>query len=253
MTRSGRASRTCAAIGAQLVVFGGYRTSSTTSRPRCLAMDTMPILLSPAPYETKSVEPFWLVRMATRFGGVGRLATASKSWLGTNSFGVEPIDQPGNWQRRSSAARGPRCAAASCTCAAAATAIAERMFGVAYGPDDEVDLVLGDQLLVERADLRLVGLVVADDPLHLPAEQPAAGVEPLDERLAGDLVDDAGRGERAAERQRRPDHDRPLGRGAAVRLGLRSQPAAPPARRTAAREGDEPSCGQGNMSLPTCV
>ena len=25
------------------------------------------------------------------------MATASKSWLGTNSFGVGPIDQAGNW------------------------------------------------------------------------------------------------------------------------------------------------------------
>ncbi len=44
------------------------------------------------------MEPFWLVTIAIRLGGFGRLAIASKSWLGTYSFGAGPIDQAGNWQ-----------------------------------------------------------------------------------------------------------------------------------------------------------
>jgi hypothetical protein len=46
----------------------------------------------------KSVEPLWLVTIVTLCGGSSRLAIASYSWLGTNSLGVGPIDQPGNWQ-----------------------------------------------------------------------------------------------------------------------------------------------------------
>src|SRR3954469_1710773 len=100
ITRSGFASRTWVARGAQLVdAPGGYMISATTSRPRSLATETKPFLLSPAPYDRKSVEPFWLVRMAIFLGGRGRLATASNSWPGTNSLGADPSDQPGNWQR----------------------------------------------------------------------------------------------------------------------------------------------------------
>src|SRR6185437_6360642 len=57
-------------------------------------------------------------------------------------------------------------------------------------------------------DLGLVGLVVEDLPLHLPAEQAAVLVQPVDVLLAGDLVDLAGRGEDAGQRQRRADDDR---------------------------------------------
>src|SRR5688500_12558242 len=97
-------------------------------------MDTMPTLLLPVPYDTKSVDPFWLVRMATRLGGVGRLATASRSMLGTYSFGAEPIDQPGNWQEYViSGARTAVCCGIVKLCRWA-TAMAERMLGVAYGP-----------------------------------------------------------------------------------------------------------------------
>ena len=46
----------------------------------------------------KSVEPFWFVATTILVGGSGRLSTASSSWFGTYSFGVGPIDQPGNWQ-----------------------------------------------------------------------------------------------------------------------------------------------------------
>jgi hypothetical protein len=35
--------------------------------------------------------------MAIRFGGAGSVATASNSWVGTNRFGVGPIDHAGNW------------------------------------------------------------------------------------------------------------------------------------------------------------
>ena len=46
----------------------------------------------------KSVEPFWFVTIATVFGGLGRLSTASNSWFGTYSLGSVPMDQAGNWQ-----------------------------------------------------------------------------------------------------------------------------------------------------------
>jgi hypothetical protein len=46
----------------------------------------------------KSVEPFWLVTIAMVWGGSGRLSSASNNMFGTYSFGVGPMDQPGNWQ-----------------------------------------------------------------------------------------------------------------------------------------------------------
>ena len=76
------------------------------------------------------------------------------------------------------------------------------------GADDQVDLVLTDQPLVQRRHLRLVGLVVEHQPLDRTAEQPAAGVEPVDVLLAGDLVDHASGAESTGQRQRRPDDDR---------------------------------------------
>ncbi len=74
----------------------------------------------------------------------------------------------------------------------------------------EVDLVHGDQLLVERAREVGLGLVVLDDPFDLAAEQSAALVELLDVDLAHHFVNEAGGGERPGERQRAADADRRL-------------------------------------------
>ena len=77
-------------------------------------------------------------------------------------------------------------------------------------PHQQVDLVGGDQLLVERAREVGLRLVVLDDPLDLPAEQPAALVQLLDVDLADDLVHEARGGERPGQRQRAADPDRRL-------------------------------------------
>src|ERR1044071_139918 len=130
-TRSGFASRTWVAIDAQLAPPGGYLISATTSRPRSLAIETKPFLLSPAPYDTKSVEPFWLVRMAIFLGGVGRLAIASNSWPGTNSLGANPNDHPGNWHGYFMSGASTDVCCGSTYPSRSATPIAERMFGVA--------------------------------------------------------------------------------------------------------------------------
>ncbi len=77
------------------------------------------------------------------------------------------------------------------------------------GAHQQVDLVGGDELLVERARQVGLGLVVLDDPLDLPAEEAAALVELLDVDLADQLVDlrrrreRPGEGERAADAHRR--------------------------------------------------
>src|SRR3954469_8327546 len=132
ITRSGFASRTWVARGAQLVdAPGGYLISATTSRPRSLAMETKPFLLSPAPYDTKSVEPFWLVRMAIFFGGLGRLAIASNSRPGTSSLGANPYDHPGNWHGYFMSGASTDVCCGRTYPWRSATAIAERMFGVA--------------------------------------------------------------------------------------------------------------------------
>ena len=72
----------------------------------------------------------------------------------------------------------------------------------------QVDLVDGDELLVERA--REIGprLVVLEHPLHGAAEQAVFPVELLDIDLAHDLMDEPGRGERPGERKRASDADR---------------------------------------------
>ena len=87
----------------------------------------------------------------------------------------------------------------------------------------QVDLVGGDQLLVQRAREVGLRLVVLDDPLDLPAEQPAALVQLLDVDLANDLVHETGRGERARQRQRAADADRRL-RALREHAGNRGQP-----------------------------
>ena len=67
-------------------------------------------------------------------GGFSRLSKASNSWFGTNSFGVNPIDHAGNWQSYAIAgARTAVCCGMTKPCRSA-TAMAEMMFGVAYGP-----------------------------------------------------------------------------------------------------------------------
>jgi hypothetical protein len=74
--------------------------------------------------------------------------------------------------------------------------MAEMMSGVAYGP------------MMRSTCSWLIGLVVEHEPLHRTPEQPALGVEPLDEQVSGDLVDGAGRRQRTGEGQRRADDDR---------------------------------------------
>ena len=76
------------------------------------------------------------------------------------------------------------------------------------GPDQQVDLVDRDQLLIERAREVGLRLVVEQHPFDRPAEQAAALVEVLDIHLADDLVDHGGRGERAGQRQGAADTDR---------------------------------------------
>src|SRR6185295_6689105 len=190
-TRSGLASRTWVASGSQLTAApGGYLISATTSRPRSLAIETKPFLLSPAPYDTKSVEPVWLVRMAIFLGGRGRLATASNSWPGTNSLGANPNDHPGYEHG---------CVLREDVSVPLRHGHRGEDVGGGVGTHEEVDLVLRDELLVERGDLRLIRFVVADDPFDLAAEQPAGLVQPVDELPAGDLVDLTGGCKRPAQ------------------------------------------------------
>ena len=94
------------------------------------------------------------------------------------------------------------------------------------GPHQQVDLVGGDQLLVEGAGEVGLRLVVLDQPFHLAAQQAAARVELLDVDLAHQLVGQGGRRQRPGQRQRAADADRLLRR---LRLGL-----PPGARNTAA-------------------
>ena len=72
--------------------------------------------------------------------------------------------------------------------------------GRRIGALDQVDVVRGDELLVERARQLGLRLVVAQHPLHRAAEQAAALVQVLDADLGGHLVDDRERGERPGER-----------------------------------------------------
>jgi hypothetical protein len=80
------------------------------------------------------------------------------------------------------------------------------------GPDDQVDLVDGDQLLVEAARQLGLGLIIEEHPLDGPAEQAVALVQLLDVDLARDLVEQRRRREGARERQRAADADRRTGR-----------------------------------------
>ena len=73
------------------------------------------------------------------------------------------------------------------------------------GPDDQVDLVDRDQLLVEASGEIGLGLIVEQHPLHRPPQQSVALVQLLDEDLARELVQERGRGQRAGERERPPD------------------------------------------------
>src|SRR5688500_17203002 len=98
-TKSALASRACAAIGPQSVVVGGYWVVSTTSSPRAVAtLATFGSLGSSAtPLATKSVEPFWLATTTIDSGGLGSDARASRTRVGTYSFGRVPMDHAGNW------------------------------------------------------------------------------------------------------------------------------------------------------------
>ena len=83
----------------------------------------------------------------------------------------------------------------------------------------QVDLVGGDQLLVQRARQVGLGLVVLEHPLDRPAEQAAALVELLDVDLADELVDLRRGRERPGQRQRAADADRLAGGAAPMRAG----------------------------------
>jgi hypothetical protein len=74
----------------------------------------------------------------------------------------------------------------------------------------QVHLVGGDELLVQRARHVGLGLVVLDDPFDRPAEQAAAFVQLLDVDFAHQLVDLRGRRQRAGQRQRAADAYRRL-------------------------------------------
>ena len=49
--------------------------------------------------------------------------------------------------------------------------------GRSPGPEQQIDLVVRDQLFVEFGRGRRIAAVVIDDQFHLPAKQPAAGVD----------------------------------------------------------------------------
>src|SRR5262245_6843397 len=98
-TKSGLASRTCAAIEPQSETVGGYWMSATTLKPAFFAAATAPPSSEfGGPYETKFVEPAVLVTNAIRFGGLFSLFSMSKIICGTDRFGFGPVDQVGNWQ-----------------------------------------------------------------------------------------------------------------------------------------------------------
>ncbi len=73
------------------------------------------------------------------------------------------------------------------------------------GPHDQVDLVDGDQLLVEAARHVGLGLVVEQDVFDGPAQEAVPAVDVLDHDLGGDLVDHRGLREEAGQRQRAAD------------------------------------------------
>jgi hypothetical protein len=60
------------------------------------------------------------------------------------------------------------------------------------GPHQQIDLVGGDQLLIQGASQIRLGLVVLADPLNLAAEQTPAGIELLDVDIPHQLVGQAG-------------------------------------------------------------
>ena len=80
------------------------------------------------------------------------------------------------------------------------------------GPHQQIDLVDGDQLLVERAGDLGLGLVVQQHPSHGAAEQAVVPVQLLDVDLGGDLVQERGCGDGPRERERAADPDRWTGR-----------------------------------------
>ena len=73
------------------------------------------------------------------------------------------------------------------------------------GAHQKVDLVDGDELFVERAGQFGLRLVVADDPLDRPPEQPALRVQLLDVDVADELVNLRRRRQRTGQRQRAAD------------------------------------------------
>ena len=82
------------------------------------------------------------------------------------------------------------------------------LIGGGVGAHHGVDLVLGDELLVELDRGGGHGLIVVDDELDLASEQPALGVHLLEQMLIALLLIAAGLGVRAGERHRRADLDR---------------------------------------------
>ena len=96
----------------------------------------------------------------------------------------------------------------------------------------QVDLVAGHQLLVQRARQVRLGLVVLHDPLHLAAQQTAALVQVLHVDLAHQLVRQgrgrqrAGQGQRAADAQGLPLRQHRQGEGRAGGAGGGEKAAA---------------------------
>ena len=78
----------------------------------------------------------------------------------------------------------------------------------AVGTEDEVDLVRRDEALIEGARHVGLRLVVEQDVLYRPAQQPAFRVDLIDEDLADHLMNESGLGERPGERQGLADLDR---------------------------------------------
>ena len=80
----------------------------------------------------------------------------------------------------------------------------------------QIDLVDRDQSLVEAPGDLGLGLIVEKDPFDGPAEQSAAPIHLVDVDLAGDLVQERCRGERAGQCERPSDpHGRARWRGGA--------------------------------------
>jgi len=76
---------------------------------------------------------------------------------------------------------------------------------------EQIDLVHGDELLVESPRDLGLGLIVQQHPLDGTTEQAVAAVQLLDVDLGGDLVQERRRGERSRECERAADPDRRAG------------------------------------------